>query len=145
TFEPTPGSVIAEQPIASPARILDLIAIRYLVTATWNQSASHVGEDDGDLFALALQRAASGEDFLREVLRRVGARVRCRSCLRRLSERLPALTAKLYAACVLEAAAWATHDSWPKGRAARELMLSNRPLRALRSRADRAASRPFVV
>src|SRR5439155_24469889 len=40
--------------------------------------ALHVGEEDGDLLALAFEGGARGEDFLGQVLGRVGARVgRC--------------------------------------------------------------------
>jgi hypothetical protein len=54
--------------------------------------ALEVGEEHGDLLALALEGALGGEDPLREVLRRVGLRrreSRRACCLRR--DGLPAL------------------------------------------------------
>src|SRR5207247_3085588 len=43
--------------------------------------ALHVGEEDGDLLALALEGGARGEDLLDQVLRGVGRPItRCRTC-----------------------------------------------------------------
>src|SRR5262249_44780771 len=67
--------------------------------------ALHVGEEDGHLFALAFKGAARRQDFLGKMFGGVAARIRCRSRLRGIRERLPALTAELYSRSVLEAAA----------------------------------------
>src|SRR5581483_192484 len=64
--------------------------------------ALHVGEEDGHLLPLALESGARGQDLVGEMLRRVGARVRCSSGGGR--ERRAALPAELGAGTVAGAA-----------------------------------------
>ena len=58
-----------EEAIEEPMPFLGIDALGEL------HRARHVGEEDGDRLALALERALGGEDLLDEVARRVGARL----------------------------------------------------------------------
>src|SRR5262249_23154739 len=72
--------------------------------------ALHVGEQNGDLLAFALERGLRLQDLLGEVLGRVGARVGCRGGGGR--QRGPALTAELRGWPVAGAAGRARDFQW---------------------------------